>query len=179
MDMCDTEQRVHIRWMIRRDMAEVLAIENLCFEYPWSEKHFIEDVLRRRDVIGMVAEHGHGESMQVSGFVVYALAKKYLEVLNFAVHPELQRRGVGRQMIDKLKSKLSPQRRTRLVCDVSEWNTAAQLFFKAMGFRCVSVLWNYYDLDEETDAYHFRFIVPEELNENVVVFERSGTEYPK
>ncbi len=29
--------RVHIRWMIRRDMPEVLAIEDESFEFPWLE----------------------------------------------------------------------------------------------------------------------------------------------
>ena len=29
------EVNVHIRWMIRRDMPEVLQIERTSFEYPW------------------------------------------------------------------------------------------------------------------------------------------------
>jgi hypothetical protein len=27
---------IHVRWMIRRDMAEVLEIEATSFQYPWS-----------------------------------------------------------------------------------------------------------------------------------------------
>ena len=37
--------RVHIRWMIRRDMPEVLAIEHASFEFPWCEEEFLR-VLR-------------------------------------------------------------------------------------------------------------------------------------
>ena len=48
---------VHIRWMIRRDMAEVLEIERAAFEFPWFEEEFIR-CLRQRNCIGMVAEHG-------------------------------------------------------------------------------------------------------------------------
>ena len=33
--------RVHIRWMIRRDMPEVLEIERKSFEFPWFEEDFI------------------------------------------------------------------------------------------------------------------------------------------
>ena len=47
--------RVHIRWMIRRDMPEVLDIENQAFEFPWTEEDFIR-CLRQRNCIGMVAE---------------------------------------------------------------------------------------------------------------------------
>ncbi len=33
--------RVHIRWMIRRDMPEVLQTEQESFEYPWTEEDFL------------------------------------------------------------------------------------------------------------------------------------------
>ncbi|MEM1305855.1 MAG: ribosomal-protein-alanine N-acetyltransferase RimI, partial [Planctomycetota bacterium] len=49
--------RVHIRWMIRRDMQEVLGIEQESFEFPWLEEDFIR-CLRQRNCIGMVAEQG-------------------------------------------------------------------------------------------------------------------------
>ena len=34
--------RVHIRWMIRRDMPEVLHTEQESFEFAWSEEDFLE-----------------------------------------------------------------------------------------------------------------------------------------
>lgn len=49
----DFEVNVHIRWMIRRDMQEVLEIEKSGFEFPWSEEDFIR-CLRQRNCIGMV-----------------------------------------------------------------------------------------------------------------------------
>ena len=49
------EIRVHIRWMIRRDMPEVLDVERSSFEFPWAEDDFIR-CLRQRNCIGMVAE---------------------------------------------------------------------------------------------------------------------------
>ena len=82
---------VHIRWMIRRDMPSVLAIEQECFEFPWYEDDFIR-CLRQRNCIGMVAEHGE----RVVGFMIYELHKAKLQVLNFAVAGEFRRGGVGR-----------------------------------------------------------------------------------
>ena len=46
---------VQIRWMIRRDMPEVLDIERLSFEFAWTEEDFL-CCLRQRNCIGMVAE---------------------------------------------------------------------------------------------------------------------------
>ena len=145
------EVRVHIRWMIRRDMPEVLAIEAESFEFPWSEEDFIR-CLRQRNCIGMVAEHDD----RVVGFMVYELNKTRLHVLNFAVGDDSRRRGVGTQMIAKLIGKLSAQRRTRLTLEVRETNLPAQLFFRAGGFRAVSVLRSYYE-DTPEDAYLMQY----------------------
>jgi ribosomal-protein-alanine N-acetyltransferase len=139
--------RVHIRWMIRRDMSEVLQIESEGFEFPWSEDDFIR-CLRQRNCIGMVAEHDD----RVVGFMIYELHRTRLHLLNFAVTDEFRRRRVGTQMLAKLLAKLSSQRRTRIALEVRETNLAAQIFFRSMGFRAVSVLHDFYD-DTTEDAY--------------------------
>jgi [ribosomal protein S18]-alanine N-acetyltransferase len=145
------EVRVHIRWMIRRDMPEVLDTECASFEFPWLEDDFVR-CLRQRNCIGMVAEHED----RVAGFMIYELQKTRIHVLNFAVAPNYRRRGVGSQMIAKLIAKLSAQRRNRVTLEVRETNLAAQLFFRENGFRAVSVMRNYY-ADSPEDAYLMQF----------------------
>jgi len=145
------EVAVHIRWMIRRDMPEVLDIEMSSFEFPWTEDDFIR-CLRQRNCIGMVAEHDE----RVIGFMIYELHKNQLHILNFAVLPEFRRRGAGRQMVAKLIGKLSNQRRNKILLEVRETNLEAQLFFRDMGFRAVTVLRDFYD-DTTEDAYLMQF----------------------
>jgi ribosomal-protein-alanine N-acetyltransferase len=142
---------VHIRWMIRRDMPEVLRIEEQSFEFPWSEEDFIR-CLRQRNCIGMVAEHDES----IVGFMIYELHKNRLHALNFAVNSDYRRCGVGEQMIGKLITKLSHQRRNRIMLEVRETNLDAQLFFRRMGFRAVSVLRDFYD-DTVEDAYVMQY----------------------
>src|SRR6266705_7008779 len=127
-EVCDISQartekeqaRVHIRWMIRRDMPEVLQAEQLSFEYAWTEEDFLR-CLRQRNCIGMVAEQGE----KVVGFMIYELHKSKLHILNTAVHREHRRSGTGGQMVAKLISKLSSHRRTRISLEVRETNLAA------------------------------------------------------
>ncbi len=147
----DFDISVHIRWMIRRDMPEVLEIEKSSFEFPWSEEDFIR-CLRQRNCIGMVAEYDE----RVVGFMIYELHKNQLHVLNFSVRPDARRRGVGQQMINKLVGKLSQQRRNRVVLEIRETNLAAQLFFRNSDFMAVSVLRDYYD-DTTEDAYVMQY----------------------
>lgn len=151
-----TEQqqvRVHIRWMIRRDMPEVLHTEQNSFSYAWTEEDFLR-CLRQRNCIGMVAEHGE----RVVGFMIYELHKAKLHILNFAVHPDWRRVSIGSQMVAKLISKLSSHRRTRITLEVRETNLTAQNFFKNQGFRAVRVLRSFYE-DSGEDAYlmEYRF----------------------
>lgn len=143
--------RVHIRWMIRRDMPEVLQIEQHSFEFPWTEEDFVR-CLRQRNCIGMVAEQGE----RVVAFMIYELHKTRLHILNFAVSPDVRRRCVGQQMVEKLVSKLSSQRRTRISLEVRETNLDAQLFFKESGFRATSVLRDFYE-DSPEDAYLMQY----------------------
>ncbi len=142
---------VHIRWMIRRDMQEVLEIESESFEFPWAEEDFIR-CLQQRNCIGMVAERDDA----VVGFMIYELHKTQLHILNFAVHPRLRRRGIGTQMVGKLVGKLSSDRRTRIVLEVRETNLAAQVFYRSQGFRAVSVIRDFYE-DTPEDAYTMEY----------------------
>ncbi len=142
---------VHIRWMIRRDMPSVLAIEEASFEFPWSEEEFIR-CLRQRNCIGMVAERDD----EVVGFMIYELHKNRLHLLNFAVAPSCRRSSIGSSMLAKLAGKLSLDRRNRIMLEVRETNLDAQLFFKQLGFRAISVLRDFYE-DTTEDAYLMQY----------------------
>lgn len=158
--------RVHIRWMIRRDMPEVLDIERASFEFPWSEEDFVR-CLRQRNSIGMVAELDE----RVVGFMIYELEKTRLHILNFAVAVAYRRRGIGHRMVEKLVAKLSAERRSRILLEVRETNLAAQLFFRTQGFRAVSVLRDFY-VDTPEDAYVMQYRYRPSETETVLPINR-------
>lgn len=143
--------KVHVRWMVRRDIGEVAAIEQDCFEFPWDEEAFMQ-CLRQRNCIGMVAEY----EGSVVGFMIYEVTKSRIRLLNVATAVAFRRRGVASQMIAKLIGKLTSQRRSRITLEVRETNLAAQLFFRQLGFRATEVLKEYYKEMHE-DAYLMQF----------------------
>lgn len=142
---------VQIRWMIRRDMPDVLRIERESFEFDWTEEDFL-NCLRQRNCIGMVAEHDG----RVVGFMVYCLHKTRLQLLNFAVASSHRHFGIGRQLVDKLVNKLSQQRRQEILVELRETNLSAQLFFHTRGFRAVGVARSHFD-DTGEDAFVFSY----------------------
>lgn len=141
---------LHIRWMIRRDLPEVLAIEAASFEAPWTEEDFT-DTLANKNCIGLVAEIGAG----VVGYVIYTLSKIEREILNMAVAPDMRRMGVGRAMVEKICGKLSATRACTMEAMIRESNLGAQQFFRACGVRAVSIYREYY-ADTGEDAIKFR-----------------------
>lgn len=147
-----TERPPGIRWLIRRDMDEVLEIERRSFQFPWTEEEFLV-CLRQRNCIGTVYESPQG---YIHGFMIYELHKWSLRLLNFAVAPEVRQTGVGRAMVKRLIDKLSQQRRRFIEAEVRETNLKAQFFFASAGFKAVQVLRRHYD-DTDEDAYLFRY----------------------
>lgn len=145
---------VHIRWMIRRDMPEVMRTERASFEYSWTEDDFLR-CLRQRNCIGMVAE----QNDVIAGFMIYELHRTRLNVLNFAVHPSARRNGIGRLMVAKLVYKLTSHRREKITLAVRERNVTAQVFFRAHEFKATRLLQNYYE-DSGEDAYQMELLAP-------------------
>lgn len=155
-----TKTKVKIRWLIRRDMPEVLEIERSCFEYAWTEDDFLCCLRHRNedgesDTIGLVAEHDH----TIVGFMIYEFHKMKLRIINFAVAPVEQRRGIGTAMIDRLKGKLAQRQwyREEIILEIRDSNLDAQLFFRSLGFQAIGVLHDHYD-DTGEDAYQMSFL---------------------
>jgi ribosomal-protein-alanine N-acetyltransferase len=148
---------IHVRWMIRQDIPEVLAVESAC-PHPWGEQDLLT-TLWRREVIGMVAERED----RVLGFMVYALRRTSLDLLRFAVHPDYRRRQVGSEMLHRMGSKLSSHRRNCILTVVRESDLGLQLFLKYHGFKAVRVLRRYFG---DEDGYRMVFSLEELLPHN-------------
>lgn len=130
---------VHIRWMIRRDMPQVMEIGN---ELGWTEDDFMRQ-LRQRNCIGMVAERFES----LLGYMLYELHEGKIELVNIAVHPDHRRSRIGSQMITKAKRRLITHNRSKLFASVSDANLSAHLLFKFNGFKPLPVV--------DRDVYRF------------------------
>lgn len=143
-----------LRWMIRSDLPEVVRIERDAFgDEAWSEGEFIE-CLRIRDCIGMVADVGE----DLVGYMIYRLHWDRLQLLNLAVDEKHRFSGHGRAMCERLGEKLNDRRR-RVTCLVRERNVTAQVFFRAVGWRCVEIMREpYFECDEDGYLFERRYV---------------------
>lgn len=145
--------RAHIRWMIRRDMPAMMAAERLGRDDRWDEDRYLA-VLREKNAIGMVAEMG-GDV--VAGGMLYELHRSHIHLARFVVHPGWRRRGVGRLLVARLKSKLSLHRRTSITAMAPEsYGYEGPLFLRACGFVATGVVRDGYGpgIDGIAFTYH-------------------------
>ena len=143
---------MHMRWMIRRDLREVVAIDEAAIVGNWTEGDY-RACLRDRNTIGQVVEIAD----LVAGFIIYELHRNRLHITRIAVDPAFQVKAVGRTMVERLINKLHEKRRTTLNAYVPERELDAQLFLKALGFKATATFDDYYGRDNA--AYFFQFHV--------------------
>lgn len=137
-------------------MSSILDIEAKSFEYPWNFSTLEECIVCRKNV-AMVATVEN----KVVGYIVYELHTASVHLLNLAVAEKNRRQGIATTLVETLRKKLHPDRRSKIVLGVRESNLEAQLFFRSLGFRAVQIVRDYYD-DTTDDCYRMTYsVVPQ------------------
>lgn len=145
--MADHISQLQFRWLIRRDMEDVLRIEQLSDGTPWTEAEFL-DQLRKSNSIGLVVE----QDEEIMGFILYELHRSHIEVVKLTVSPKYRHNGIGSAMVHRLIDKLSLQRRFRIVADVDEYNLEFCQFLKVNGFMATAVSHGFINMVYELPA---------------------------
>lgn len=139
-----------IEWYERRHLREIVRIENASFDHPWTIDEF-EKTLLGGNTRAFIASIDN----QVVGYAVFANHKKHIFLDSVAVDPDFRRCGIGSQLIGKVVSKLSSDRRTALFSCVRETNLRAQLFLSGCGLQATQINRKFFDTGE--DGYWFEF----------------------
>lgn len=122
-----------IRWTIRKDLPQIIAIENEAFEDGWTEEDF-KRALKSRNSVGMVAEDIEKKG-SVLGYIVYERHRNKYEIINLAVEKRLRGMGIGSGLVRRVISKLEPWKRSSVELVVGDENLEAHLFLKSIGFQ--------------------------------------------
>lgn len=138
---------VRVRWMIRRDFLDVLAICQQCQAEYQTEEDLL-DLLRDRRTVGMVAEHT--ETGEICGAMVYELPKSEIRLKLLSVAIAHRWGGVCRQMDACLTEKLQVTHRERMYADVPAEQVSMQVCLRSLGWRAVQIL-------DTPDGEYYRF----------------------
>ena len=147
------QMKLLVRWMIRRDVPETMAINRLSFDHPWQDDDELMHHMKRRNTIGMVAELDG----RIVGYCVYSLYKQHIQIESMAVHPAYRGLGLGRVLVERLLGKLSHQRRDRVCVDVRETDLPDQTYFRHLDFWAYSIRHGHFR-DTGEDAYQMFYV---------------------
>jgi len=131
-----------LRPMREHDLAQVLAVEQRAYEFPWTAGIFA-DCLRVGYCCWTLAE-----AETVLGYCIMAVAADEAHVLNVCVDPAYQRQGHGRRMLEHMIGIARGHRATILFLEVRPSNAAAIELYAGLGFRQLAVRRSYYPARE-------------------------------
>ncbi len=131
--------------MRRRDLRQVMAIEQVVFPEPWSHAVFASELALRKGRAYRIARVGK----ETVGYVGLMFVHDEAHVTTVAVAPEHQGRGIGtRIMLGTVQIALEEGART-ISLEVAAGNERAQALYRRFGFVPVGVRKGYYQLTGE------------------------------
>jgi len=131
-----------LRPMREHDLAQITAVEQRAYEYPWSLGIFA-DCLRVGYCCWTLVE-----AETVVGYCIMAVAADEAHVLNVCVDPGHRRQGHGRRMLEHMVEIARGHRATILFLEVRPSNAAAIELYAGLGFRQLAVRRHYYPARE-------------------------------
>jgi len=135
------------------DVAAVVALESMLFgPDAWSEAQVREELTGERRSAWVVS--GAGADATVFGYAVTLAAGDVVDLQRVAVHPEHQRRGLARLLLDAAVASARADGADRMLLEVSAANTAALALYETAGFEEIDRRRRYYR--DETDAVVMR-----------------------
>ena len=120
-------------------VAQVAALEKVCFSMPWSENS-IRSELTNPLSLWLVAE----EENVVLGYIGSQAVMDEADVMNVAVDPARRREGVARKLVQALVTALNENGVHALLLEVRASNEPAKALYERQGFIQVGRRPNYY-----------------------------------
>ena len=133
--------RIELLPMQRRDLDEVLTIENEVFPYPWTRGNFTDSLDS-----GYSAWISRVDGV-VSGYFVLMSSLDEVHLLTIGVAVRCQKQGLGARLLRHAMALGQATGAKRLLLEVRRSNEAALGLYTHFGFRLVGERKRYYPTD--------------------------------
>ena len=136
-----------IRFFEIKDLNEVMDIERQSFKNPWSPNMF--------EALHQITPKGFYVAVIDEAIVGYAIflteqswrhwsRKRTAHLLNLAVHPHFQNKGIGKHLVNKIISHIKRTEIEEIYLEVRISNTGALAFYKKFGFSGIGLINSFY-----------------------------------
>ena len=125
--------------MNEHHVAQVAALEKVCFSDPWSENSIASE-LGNPLSLWLVAMDGE----TLAGYVGSQAVMGEADMMNVAVSPDYHRQGIAGELVTRLVEELKGRGNHSLALEVRESNFGAIALYQKLGFTQVGYRPGYY-----------------------------------
>jgi [ribosomal protein S18]-alanine N-acetyltransferase len=141
-----TAVAVQIRRLSLADLPEIEVIEQRAYKTPWSRSMFASELAKGTSIC-----LGAFEGDQLVGYVVNSRYVDAWHIMNVAVAPERQRRGIATALLERLFELTRHDERRGFTLEVRVSNDGAIRLYEDLGFEARGIRRGYYT-DNREDA---------------------------
>ena len=138
---------ISIAAMTLDDLDEVLDIERVSFQTPWSRSAFRYELTQNRVARSVVLRMGR----ELAGYLCLWEIGHEIHITNLAVHPRFRRRGVARALLGQTMEGARRSGVELLFLEVRPTNGEALALYESFGFSVIGRRKGYY-FDTGEDA---------------------------
>jgi ribosomal-protein-alanine N-acetyltransferase len=141
-----TAVAVQIRRLTLADLPEIEAIEQRAYNTPWSRSMFASELAKTTSI-----SLGAFEGDHLVGYIVNSRYVDAWHVMNVAVDPEFQRRGIASRLLERLFELTVDDDGRGYTLEVRVSNKEAIKLYEKLGFERHGIRRGYYT-DNREDA---------------------------
>lgn len=141
-----TAVMVQIRVLELADLGAIESIEQRAYPTPWSRSMFASELAKPTSIC-----LGAFEGQDLVGYVVNSRYVDAWHIMNVAVDPEFQQRGIATRLLERLFELTRDDERRGYTLEVRVSNTGAISLYEKLGFDARGVRRGYYT-DNREDA---------------------------
>jgi ribosomal-protein-alanine N-acetyltransferase len=130
----------------RREIDEVVAIEEASFTNPWTHEMHLAEFENRGVAFCYLARNSEGRAI---GFCSFWKVADELHINNVAVLPSERRAGVATALLAHVLQEGARLGAARATLEVRESNGAARRLYEKMGFSVAGIRQGYYTKPDE------------------------------
>ncbi len=128
------------------DLPALLALEERCFDRPWPEGAFAQELDLPYAQIWLALD---GDDPRPVGYVDFWVVHGEVSLLNVAVDPRARRRGLARALLDVMGREGRALGGETVFLEVRRSNEAGLALYRAAGFRQIGIRKGYYAAEGE------------------------------
>jgi [ribosomal protein S18]-alanine N-acetyltransferase len=139
---------IEFRKLKLRDLNAIEEIERTSYPTPWSRSMFASELAKPSSIcLGAI----ESESDELVGYLIISRYVDAWHVMNIAVAPEYRRRGIARNLMERLFEVTARDGRRGYTLEVRVSNEAAIRLYEELGFKTRGIRRGYYT-DNREDA---------------------------